>query len=186
MNERSEEKGVKLSLLAYVVVAVVKALKEHPLLNASFNEAEKDIIVKEYYNIGIAVDSPDGLKVPVVKKAEDKDIYQVQSEINELAQKAREKKIDLMDMQGSSFSISYYGSIGGFYGVPIINLGDVAILGLGRAKDMPRVIDGKILPRKVVGLSISFDHRVIDGAEVAKFLNKLIWYLERPALLITD
>jgi len=186
LNTLSEEKGVKLSFLAFVVLAVVRSLKEHPMLNASFNEEEKDIVVKEYYNIGIAVDSPDGLKVPVVKKAEDKDIYLIQKEINDLAQKAREKRIDLMDMQGSSFSISNYGSIGGFYGVPIINLGDVAILGLGRAKDMPRVVGGNIVPRKVAGLSVSFDHRIIDGAEVAKFLNTLIYYLERPALLLIE
>ncbi|MBN1786741.1 MAG: 2-oxo acid dehydrogenase subunit E2 [Candidatus Methanofastidiosa archaeon] len=185
LKERSAEKGAKLSVLAFVVVAVVNALKEHPTLNAAFNEEEKDMIIKEYHNIGIAVDSPDGLKVPVIKMAQSKDVFQIQSEINELAQKARDRKIDLMDMQGSSFSISNYGSIGGFYGVPIINLGDVAILGLGRAKDLPRVINGAIVPRKVIGLSVSFDHRVNDGAEVARFLNSLIYYLERPALLLT-
>jgi len=186
LKEYSIEKGAKLSVLAFAVGAVVKALKKHPFLNAFFDEGNKDIVLKKYYNIGIAVDSPDGLKVPVIKKAEIKGIFEVQKEINDLAKKAREKKIDLMDMQGSSFSISNYGSIAGIYGVPIINLGDVAILGLGRARDLPRVINGEIIPRKIVGLSVSFDHRVVDGAEVARFLNTLKGYLENPVLIIID
>lgn len=178
---QAKEEGIRLTPLSFIVMAVVRCLKAHLTLNAHFDEAEHDIIVKKYCNIGFATDTPDGLKVPVIKRADLLGLFEIQQSINELAEKARTKEIDLADMRGSSFSITNYGSIGGYFGVPIINLGDVAILGIGKAKDVVALHNGAVCTRKMMGLSVSFDHRVNDGAEVARFLRDLIGMLEHPA-----
>ncbi len=185
-DELKEESESGLSFLPLVTKAAIEALKENPLLNAELVEEHEDIIVKEYYNIGIAVATDNGLMVPVVKRAELKGVYELYGEIVELAQKAKDRSIDLADLQGSSFTITNYGSLGGTYGVPIINPPNVAVLGTGKIRELPRVVEGDIVPRKVMQLSVSFDHRVVDGAEVAEFMNTLIEYLENPEKIPLD
>lgn len=180
MKEEAEKEGLKLTFLPFIIMATVKGLQEHPSLNSELDEEEADIIVKEYANIGIAVDTDDGLMVPVLKRAEHKDLLQIAKEVEGLTERARSRKIDLADLKGGSFTISNYGSVGGMYGVPIINFPEAAILGIGRMRDVPRVVDGEIVVRKVMGLSVSFDHRIVDGAEVAGFINTLKRLFENP------
>ncbi len=185
LKGKAKEHGVeRLTFLPILTVAVVRALGKHPTLNAELDADNEDIIVKRYVNIGIAVDTPEGLMVPNIKRAEQKDVWSIAREIDELTQKARSRKIDLAELRGGSFTISNYGSVGGMFGVPIINPPEAAILGVGRIREVPRVVDGAIAIRKVVGLSVSFDHRVVDGAEVAGFINTLKELLEDPSQLI--
>ena len=178
---KAEKKGVKLTYLAYIVRAVVEALKKHLMLNASLED--EDIIVKKYLNIGIAVDAGDGLVVPVVKGADKKDIYAIASEIEKNAGLAKTKKLDLMDMQGGSFTISNIGVISGTFFTPVLNSPEVGILGVGRMSEKAVVRDGKIVVRKMLPLVVTFDHRVVDGAEAARFMADLIWLLQSPGAL---
>jgi pyruvate dehydrogenase E2 component (dihydrolipoamide acetyltransferase) len=184
MLPQAKEEDVHLTFLPFIVLATVKALQRHIGLNSTLDEEEADIIVKEYFNIGIAVDTDEGLMVPVVKRAEHKDIWAVAREIEELTDKSRSRKIDLAELKGGTFTISNYGSVGGMYGVPIINYPEAAILGIGRMRDVPRVMDGEIRVRKVMGLSVSFDHRIVDGAEVAGFINTLKDLFENPGEIL--
>lgn len=174
--EKSRVKGVKLTYLPFIIKAVVHSLKKHPLVNSSLEGDE--IIVKEYYNIGVAVATDDGLIVPVIKGADQKNVYQLAEEIERLAEKARNRSIDLMDLKGGTFTITNYGSVGGLFATPIMNVGEVAILGLGRAHDKPVVVNGKVVVRRILPFSVSFDHRVLDGAEVASFANTFKQFLE--------
>ncbi len=174
------KKGIKLTFLPFFMKAVQHALAAHPRLNASVDEAGEEIIVKQYFNIGVAVDTPEGLMVPVVKDVDKKTILELSKELQDLSEKAKERKIKLEELKGSTFTISNYGSFGGTYATPIINYPDVAILGTGKVSDRPWIKDGKIVVRKILSLSLTFDHRVIDGAEAAQFLNKVIGYLEDP------
>jgi len=185
-EELKEESGSGLSFLPLIVKATIETLKENPLLNSELVEEHEDIIVKKYYNMGIAVATDNGLMVPVIKRAGLKDVFEIYDELVELVENARDRTIDLADLQGSTFSITNYGSIGGTYGVPIINPPNVAVLGTGKIRELPRVVDDEIVPRKVMQLSVSFDHRVIDGAEVAEFMNTLIGYLEDPEKIPLD
>ncbi|MBI3753202.1 MAG: 2-oxo acid dehydrogenase subunit E2 [Deltaproteobacteria bacterium] len=173
-------KGIRLTFLPFFMKAVQHALVAYPRLNASVDEAGEEIIVKKYYNIGVAVDTPDGLMVPVVKDVDKKTILELAKELQELSDKAKERKIKLGELKGSTFTISNYGSFGGTYATPIINYPDVAILGTGKISERPWIKDGQVVIRKVLSLSLTFDHRVIDGAEAAQFLNKIIQYLEDP------
>ncbi|MBI5893787.1 MAG: 2-oxo acid dehydrogenase subunit E2 [Deltaproteobacteria bacterium] len=174
------EKGIHLTFIPFFIKAVQHALAAHPMLNASVTEDGEEIIVKKYFNIGVAVDTADGLMVPVVKDVNKKTILELAAELQELSQKAKERKIKLEELKGSTFTISNFGSFGGTYATPIINYPDVAILGTGKISDRPWIKDGKIAIRKILSLSLTFDHRVVDGAEAAKFLNKIIHYLEDP------
>ncbi|MFW5898403.1 MAG: dihydrolipoamide acetyltransferase family protein [Candidatus Saliniplasma sp.] len=185
-EELKKESGSGLSFLPMVTKAVIEALKENPLLNAELLEEHEDIIVKKYFNIGIAVATDNGLMVPVVKRAEMKSVFELYDEIVDLVEKAKERTIDLADLKGSSFTITNYGSLGGTYGVPIINPPNVAVLGTGKIRELPRIVDGEIVPRKVMHLSVSFDHRVVDGADAAEFMNTLIEYLENPEKITLD
>ena len=179
-------KGIHLTFLPFFIKAVQHALAEHPLLNASVDEQREEIIIKKYYNIGVAVDTPDGLMVPVIKNADKKTILELASEIQGLSVKARERKIMLEEIKGSTFTITNYGHFGGWFATPIINYPDVAILGIGKISDKPWVKDGQIVIRKIIPLSLTFDHRVTDGVDSAKFLSKVIQYLEDPALLFIE
>ena len=185
-KKAAEKKGIKLTILPFIVKAVVTGLKEHPYLNASLNDEDEEIILKKYYNIGFATDTPEGLMVPVVKNAADKSILQLAEELTQLAEKARNRKIDLADLKGGTFTITNYGALGGIYGTPIINHPEVAILGLGKMKEMPVAKGGKIVVRKILALALSFDHRVVDGAEAARFLNTVIARLEDPDLILLE
>jgi pyruvate dehydrogenase E2 component (dihydrolipoamide acetyltransferase) len=183
MKPEAEAKGIKLTFLPFIVKAVVEALKLHPTLNAVLDEEEQEIVVKKYYNIGIAVDVPDGLIVPVVKMAEQKSVFDIAEEIQNLAKAAKERTLDLADLKGGTFSITNIGVIGGYAATPITNYPEVAILASMKIEDRPRVENGAVVVRKTIPLCLAFDHRVNDGAEAARFAKDLIRFLEDPAKL---
>jgi pyruvate dehydrogenase E2 component (dihydrolipoamide acetyltransferase) len=185
-KKMAEQKGIKLTILPFIIKGVIAGLKEHPYLNATLDDENEEIILKKYYNIGVATDTPEGLMVPVVKNAADKSILQLAEELTQLAEKARNRTIDLADLKGGTFTITNYGALGGMYGTPIINHPEVAILGTGKIKDTPVVRDGKVEVRKILFLALSFDHRVVDGAEAARFLNTVIARLEDPDLILLE
>ncbi len=170
LNKENEKSGVKLTMLAFLIKACVAALKKFPQFNASIDGATGDAIyLKSYYHIGFAADTPNGLVVPVVKDADKKGVFDIAAETAALAAKAREGKLSPADMQGGTFSISSLGGIGGTYFTPIINAPEVAILGVCKAATRP-VWDGKaFVPRLILPLSLSWDHRVVDGAAAARF-----------------
>ena len=182
----AEEKGVRLTYLPFIIKAVLPALNAHPSFNASLDEAAEAIILKKYFNIGIAVDTTDGLIVFVIKDADKKAILDLAKETATLAEKARLRKIDLHELKGSTFTITNYGVVGASYGTPIINYPEVAILGLGKIEDRPVVRDGEIAIRKIMPLSLAFDHRVIDGVEAGRFLGVVIQHLEDPNLMLIE
>lgn len=172
--------GVRLTFMPFVIKALIKALQEHPKLNSSIEGEE--IVVRKYYNIGVAVQTEAGLMVPVVKIAEKKSIAQIAKEIEDLAERARNRTIDSMELKGSTFTITNYGSVGGTYATPIINLGEAAILGMGRIFDRV-VLDektGKVKNAKILPISLTFDHQILDGAEANQFIETLRRYLEEP------
>ena len=179
-----EKQGVKLTFLPFIIKAVIAAIKEHPIINSSIEGDE--IIIKKYYNIGIAVETDLGLVVPVVKIADSKNMLQIAKEVKGLAEKAKNRTIDLMDLQGSSFTITNYGSIGGTYGTPIINPGEAAILGLGRIFDRVVSVNGKLKNIKVLPVSLTFDHKILDGAEAGRFMQKMKMFLEDPDHLLLE
>ncbi|NWG03313.1 MAG: 2-oxo acid dehydrogenase subunit E2 [Syntrophaceae bacterium] len=180
------KKGIKLTILPFIIKAVIAGLSEHPYLNASMDDENEEIILKKYFNIGVATDTPEGLMVPVVKNAKDKSILQIADELTKLVEKARNRTIDLADLKGGTFTISNYGALGGIYATPIINYPEVAILGVGKIKDTPVVRNGKLVVRKILSLSLSFDHRVVDGGEGARFLNTVVARLEDPDLILLE
>jgi pyruvate dehydrogenase E2 component (dihydrolipoamide acetyltransferase) len=185
-KKAAEKKGIKLTILPFIIKAVIAGLSEHPYLNASLDDENEEIVLKKYFNIGFATDTPEGLMVPVVKNAKDKSILQLAQELTQLAEKARNRTIDLADLKGGTFTISNYGALGGIYATPIINYPEVAILGVGKIKDTPVVRNGKLVVRKILSLSLSFDHRVVDGGEGARFLNTVIARLEDPDLILLE
>jgi len=185
-KEKAAKKGIHLTYLPFVIKAVVAGLEEHPYLNASLDDENQEIILKKYFGIGVAVDTKDGLMVPVVKNAKEKSVLKLADELVKLSEKARSRTIDLADLKGGTFTITNYGAVGGTYGSPIINHPEVAILGLGKIMEKPVVLNGKIEIRKILHLSLSFDHRVIDGAEAARFMNTIIDHLEDPDLILLE
>ena len=181
-----KEKDVHLTFMPFIMKAVQHTCGEFGSFNASVDEDREEIVVKKYFNIGIAVDTPDGLIVPVVRNVEKKTIRELAVELQELGRKARERTVKLDELKGSTFTITNYGAFGATYATPIINYPDVAILGTGKIADKPWVRGGQIVIRKVLPLSLTFDHRVNDGAGAAKFLTKLVGYLEDPASLFIE
>jgi len=181
-----EPKGVKLTYLPFIVKACVIALRKYPTFNAHFDNDTNEVIAKRDINIGIAVDTPDGLTAPVIKNADHKSVIEVAQEIEHLAMLAREKKLTLDEVKGGTFTITNVGSVGGMFSTPIINPPEIAILGIHRIRDMPLVIDGKIEARKVMGISMCFDHRVVDGAIATEFMNEIKQHLEDPDLMLVD
>lgn len=182
----AEERGVKLTYLPFIVKAVVAGLKKFPELNASIDDEKQEIVYKKYYNIGIATSTDDGLVVPVVKAADRKSIFEIAGEIGELAKKARERKATADELKGSTFSITNIGSAGGMFFTPIINYPEVAILGVGRISEKPVVKNGEIVVGQVLSLSLSFDHRLIDGEPAQRFVNYVKQLLENPTLLVME
>ena len=176
----------KVSYLAFIVKAVVTALKAHPMLNASIDGEKGDIVVKKYYNLGIAVDTDRGLIVPVLKNADKKSLIEISNELKELTDITRSGKIGLEQLRGSTFTIANIGSIGGLFSTPIINYPESAILEMQQIRDMPRAVDGVLLVRKVMYLPLTIDHRIVDGAEGQRFMNDLKKYLEEPELLLAS
>jgi len=185
-KEVAAQKGIKLTFLPYVVKALVSALREYPALNQSLDEATQEIVHKHYYNIGIAADTERGLMVPVVKDADRKSMFTISAEINELAGKARDGKLSPNEMRGGSATISNIGSVGGQWFTPVLNYPEVAILGVGRISEKPIVRDGEIVAAPMLALSLSFDHRLIDGATGQSALNHIKRLLSDPELLLME
>jgi pyruvate dehydrogenase E2 component (dihydrolipoamide acetyltransferase) len=185
-KEVAAAKGIKLTFLPYIVKALTSALREFPALNTSLDDASSEIIHKHYYNIGIAADTEKGLLVPVVKDADRKSVFTISNEINELAGKARDGKLAPNEMKGASCTISNIGSAGGQWFTPVINHPEVAILGVGRIAEKPIVRNGEIVAAPVLALSLSFDHRMIDGATAQNALNHIKRLLNDPELLLME
>lgn len=189
---KAEKDGIKLTFLPFFIKAVIAGLKKHPYLNASLDEQGGEIILKKYFNIGIAVDTEGGLFVPVIKGADKKSILDIAKEIAILAQKARDRKLNAMDMKGGSFTITNIGSAGGgWFATPVINHPEAAILGTGMIQDMPvaqvsKSGTAKVVVRKMLPLSLSFDHRILDGAEAARFVMTVKEHLEDPGLMLVE
>ncbi|MEI4828984.1 dihydrolipoamide acetyltransferase family protein [Bacillus sp. FJAT-53711] len=180
------EKGIKLTYLPYVVKALTSALREYPMMNTSLDDASSEIVHKHYFNIGIAADTDKGLLVPVVKDTDRKSIFTISNEINELAGKARDGRLAPAEMKGASCTITNIGSAGGQWFTPVINHPEVAILGIGRIAEKPVVKNGEIVAAPVLALSLSFDHRLIDGATAQKALNQIKRLLNDPQLLVME
>ena len=180
----AERRGIHLTYMPFVVKAVVAALKQYPYLNSSVDDEHEEIVLKKYYNIGVAVDTPDGLIVPVVKDADQKDIFAIAQEIETLTEKAQSREVSLSELKGGTFTITNIGFIGGTHATPIINYPETAILATGRMREAPVVRDGQIVIRSMMPLSLSFDHRVIDGALAARFVNMIMKFLQDPALVM--
>ncbi|MDN3426021.1 dihydrolipoamide acetyltransferase family protein [Microbacterium sp. APC 3898] len=180
------EKEIKLTYLPYVVKALVSTLREFPALNTSFDDETSEVIQKHYFNIGIAADTEKGLMVPVIKNADRKSIFAISDEINGLATKARDGKLTAAEMKGASCSITNIGSAGGQWFTPVINHPEVAILGIGRIAEKPVIKNGEIVAAPVLALSLSFDHRMIDGATAQHALNHIKRLLSQPELLLME
>lgn len=182
----AQDKGIKLTYLPYVVKALTSALREYPVLNTSYDDATEEVIQKHYFNIGIAADTDKGLLVPVVKDADRKSVFTISNEINELATKARDGKLASDEMKGASCTITNIGSAGGQWFTPVINHPEVAILGIGRISEKAVVQNGEIVVAPVLALSLSFDHRMIDGATAQHALNHIKRLLNDPELLLME
>lgn len=179
-----EKLGVKLTFFPFIIKATVEALKENPNANSSYDHDKQEIIVKKYYNIGLAAEAPDGLKVVVIKDADKKSIIEIAKEIQDLHEKIKNQTISIEEMRDSTFTITNIGSLGGGYlSVPIINSPNVGILGIHLIREVPVVDNGQIKIGRQMPFSLVFDHRVIDGAEAVKFGNALIKYIEDPDFL---
>lgn len=182
----AEKRGINLTYLPFIIKALVLALKKYPYLNASLDDEKQEIVLKKYYNIGIATDTEQGLVVPVLKGAEHKSITQMAEEISKLSEKARAGQLTLDEIQGSTFTVTNVGGIGGVFATPIINYPEVAILGVHKITKRPIVKDNQVIIRDMTYLSVSFDHRVLDGAMAAQFMNAVKQYLEDPKLLLLE
>lgn len=185
-KEIAAEKNIKLTYLPYVVKALVSTLREFPALNTSYDDDTNEVIQKHYYNIGIAADTEKGLLVPVIKNADRKSVFTISDEINSLATKARDGKLSPAEMKGASCSISNIGSAGGQWFTPVINHPEVAILGIGRISEKPVIKNSEIVAAPVLALSLSFDHRMIDGATAQHALNHMKRLLSSPELLLME
>ncbi|MBV8573724.1 MAG: 2-oxo acid dehydrogenase subunit E2, partial [Acetobacteraceae bacterium] len=178
LDSAARDKGYRVTLLAFLIKASVAALKQHPEFNSSLSPEKDALILKKYYNIGIAVDTPDGLVVPVIRDADRKGITELSQEMGAISKRAREGKLTATDMQGGSFTISSLGGIGGTAFTPIVNAPEVAILGVVRSKMTPVWNGTEFKPRLILPVSVSYDHRVIDGALAARFTRSLCHVLE--------
>jgi pyruvate dehydrogenase E2 component (dihydrolipoamide acetyltransferase) len=186
LEGRAEERGSSLSYLPFVVEAVVAGLEQYPILNSHLDEDNEEIVLRGEYNVGIATATDAGLMVPVLKRAGERSLLEIADGINDLVERARDRSIAPEEMRGGTFSITNFGAVGGEYATPIVNYPETAILGVGEIKEKPRVVGGDVVPRKVLPLSLSIDHRVVDGAEAARFTNTVIEYLESPELLLLE
>jgi pyruvate dehydrogenase E2 component (dihydrolipoamide acetyltransferase) len=176
--------NVKLTALGFVIKAVSLSLRQHPVVNATIDMEKGELVYKDYVNIGLAVDTPRGLVVPVLRGCDELSIPQIAQAVADTAEKAKNAQYGIEDLRGGTFTISNLGAIGGTYSTPIINWPEVAILLVGRSRRLPVVRDDRIEPRLMMPLSLSYDHRVIDGATAARFLKEVIGYLESPGRLL--
>jgi pyruvate dehydrogenase E2 component (dihydrolipoamide acetyltransferase) len=174
-----EQKGVRLTLTGFVLKALVGVLQKHPQFNASLDATEENLVLKSYFHIGIAVDTEAGLIVPIIRDADKKSLIELSRELEDVAKKARERKVSADDLKGGTFTISNQGGIGGAHFTPVINLPEVAILGIGRGAVKPVWREGKFEPRTLMPLGLSYDHRVIDGGSAARFIADLVQAIEQ-------
>jgi pyruvate dehydrogenase E2 component (dihydrolipoamide acetyltransferase) len=185
-GKRVEADGAKLTITAILVKVLAAALKKFPRFNASVDMRNNEIILRKYYNIGVAVDTDRGLLVPVIHNVDEKNILGIAVEMQGLAERARQRKSRLDEMQGGTFTVSNLGGIGGTAFTPIINPPEVAVLGVSSARVEPVYVDGRFEPRTMLPLSLSYDHRIIDGADAARFLRWVCQALEQPFLLFLE
>lgn len=179
-----DSQGIKLTYLPFIVKALAHGLRENPHMNASLDLEHDQMRIHQEIHIGIAVDTADGLIVPVIRNADQKGILQLAQEIQTLAQKARARTLKLQELKGATFTITNYGAVGTSFGIPIIPVGQVAILGIGRIQEKPAVVNGRILPRHLLPITISIDHRALDGADAGRFSDVLRHDLENPMELL--
>ena len=182
----AQQEGAKLTYLAFFIKAVISGLKAYPGLNASLDEVAEEIVYKKFYNIGIAVDTPDGLMVPVIKDADRKSILEIAREIEDLSDRARNKSLKLDELSGGSFTITNYGAVGASFGVPVIKHPEAGILGVGMIVKKPVVIEDEIVIRSILPVSMSFDHRIIDGADAGRFVGHVKKLLSNPSFLLMN
>ena len=183
LKERAELKKAKLTFLPFIIKATIAALKEHPTLNASVDDERQEIVVKRYMNVGVATATDEGLTVAVIHDADGLGLWDLAKEVERLGSAARERKLTLNEVQGSTFTITSLGKEGGILATPIINWPEVAILGVHKIEKRPVVRDDHVVIREMMYLSCSFDHRVIDGHVGAAFVQSVKNYLEHPAML---
>ena len=186
MKEKAAEYGIKLTYLPFIMKALVATMREFPSFNTSLDDAKNELILKHYYNVGFAADTPEGLLVPNVKNVESKSILQIAKEISELAEKARTGKLAPDDMRQGTITVTNIGSVGGIYATPIINHPEVAIIGVYEIIKKPVVVNDQIVIREMMSVTATCDHRVIDGAEAARFLKKFKMRLANPQALLLE
>lgn len=186
LKPRAEAVGVKLTYLPFIIKAVVVALRKYPMMRASANMEQKTITIKHRYNIGIATATDDGLIVPVLHDADRKTILEIAVEVQQLAEKARTRRVPLESLQGGAFTITNFGSLGSWHGIPIIRPGESGILGVGSIRQKAVVIDGQIVARPMMAIDLGADHRLVDGDVMAGFLKEVMFMLEEPAGLLLE
>ena len=184
--EPARARGITLTLTSFLLKAAALALREHPQFNASLDPAAGELIVKRYYHLGVAVAAERGLIVPVIRDVDGKPLVELQRELAALAQRVREGKATLEDLRGGTFTITNIGALGGTGAIPIINYPEVAILGVARGREEPVVHEGRIVPRMLLPISLTFDHRIADGADGARFAAAIVRRLERPEQLLLE
>lgn len=185
-KQRFADKGVKLTYLPFIVKAVAQALKHHPQLNSQIDTENNRMIYRNRYHIAIAVDAPDGLVVPVIRDADKLSIFQIAGQIGELANKARTRKLTLDDLKDGCFSITSFGSFGGIYATPVLNYPQAGILGIGRILKTPVVKDDEIVVGNIMPLSLTVDHRIVDGGETTRFIYRIMEYLTDPISFLME
>ncbi|MBL9043119.1 MAG: 2-oxo acid dehydrogenase subunit E2 [Myxococcales bacterium] len=185
-QKRAQERGVKLSFLPFLIKAVVSGLKKYPIVNSTLDEQREEVVLRKSYHIGVAAATDSGLIVPVLRNADRLSLFQIAAEMEPLAERARTGKASRDELTGSTFTISSLGKLGGVLATPIINFPEVAILGVHKIKETPVVRDGQIVIRQIMNLSISLDHRIVDGYEGALFLQHVVSLLEDPTLMFME
>jgi pyruvate dehydrogenase E2 component (dihydrolipoamide acetyltransferase) len=183
-RRQQEGRGPKLTVTAFALKAAAIALRQFPQFNASLDLAGGQLVIKKYYHVGVAIDTEHGLLVPVLRDVDRKSVQELAQELTDIAERARQKKLQSEEMRGGTFTITNLGGLGGTGFSPIVNWPEVAILGLSRARQQAVVRDGQIVPRLMLPLSLSYDHRVIDGADAARFTRRLAEMLENPLVML--
>ncbi|MBB3185905.1 dihydrolipoamide acetyltransferase family protein [Microbacter margulisiae] len=187
LRERlKKSRDIKLTYLPFIVKATINALKQHRQINGQMDMENDRMIYKNYYNMAIAVDTPEGLVVPVIRDADKLNIIQIAQKITELSEKAKSRQLTLEDMKDGTFTITNYGSIGGLFATPVINYPQVGILGVGRIYKKPIVKNDQVVAGNVLPLSLSVDHRIVDGGEASRFINLILEYLSDPVLMLLE
>ena len=180
------ERGVRLTWLPFIVKALTLALDRFPLRNSTFDRDKGEILMHRQIHLGFAVDTPDGLLVPVLRNVRPLSILDLAAALQDLAERARPRKVSPAEVKGGTFTVSNYGALGGIWGTPVINPPEVAILGVGRIEEAPVVRDGLVAARPIIPLSLTFDHRIIDGATAQRFLNDIVRHLEDPDMILLE